>query len=102
MKRGTTTTINFVPNKYDDQNNYYMIANYSYINVPKFKILFDSSNYKSNFESLREFFLTKPEIRPSICNNDMTDMSSYNIETQYLDVTGKKQKKKLLLRQPDF
>ena len=102
MKRGTTTTINFVPNKYDDQNNYYMIANYSYINVPKFKILFDSSNYKSNFESLREFFLTKPEIRPSICNNDMTDMSSYNMETQYLDVTGKKQKKKLLLRQPDF
>ena len=101
VKRGSTTTINFVPNKYNDQNDYYIIANYSYINVPKFKILFDSPNYKADFGTLQSFFRTKSEIRPTICNSDIINMVDYNIETHYLESIGKKQKKKLLLREAD-
>ena len=101
VKRGNTTTINFVPNKYNDQNDYYIIANYSYINVPKFKILFDSPNYKADFGTLQSFFRTKSEIRPTICNSDIINMVDYNIETHYLESIGKKQKKKLLLREAD-
>ena len=101
MKRGSSTTINFVPNKYNDQNDYYIIANYSYINVPKFKILFDSPNYKADFGTLQSFFRTKSEIRPTICNSDIINMVDYTLETHYLESVGKKQKKKLLLREAD-
>jgi len=100
QKRGNTTTINFVPNKYDVSNNYYLLANYSYLNTPKFKIISNTSNNKINYKFLCDFFNSRSDIKINICNNSELEIKDFDIVHHYLEGSDAKvAKKKLILKE---
>jgi len=101
-RRGKITTINFLPSKYSEKNEYYIITNYLYklkdqtFSTAKFKVLFDTSNYKSDFRLLKLHFDSNPDIKITISDRTDLDIKDFNFEAHYLK---KKLKTTKILRQ---
>ena len=100
QKRGNITTINFIPNKYDESNTYYLLANYSYLNTPKYKIISNASNNKIQYNALQDFFNSRDDIKITICNEPELELKDFDLIRHYLDAgETKAAKKKLILKE---
>jgi len=99
-RRGKITSINLFPSKYSDKNKYYIITNYLYklkdqtTSTTKYKIISDSSDFKSDFNSLQLHFEANPDLKITISNHDDIKIEDFNFETHYLKSLPKKNLKK--------
>ena len=109
-RRGKMTSINLFPSKYNDKGKYYIITNYLYklkdqsTSTTKYKIISDSSDFKSDFDSLQLHFNSNPDLKISISNHDDLKIEDFRFETHYLELSPKKnlkKKSKILLKYID-
>lgn len=96
-KKGDTTILNIIPNKYNPENKYVIVANYLYNDVPKFKIVSDSSIFITDFNLFYSIIRSNPSIEITINNKSIDEISNYNFINDYLNYNEKKKKKKLIL-----
>ena len=94
--RKKITTINLYPSKYDETGNYYLISNSYRDLITKFKIITDSSDWKTNLNSLQLLYNSKSDIEIKIADNSNLNIKDFVFETHLFNKENKIKVKKNL------
>ena len=99
-RRADEINIDIIPNKYNPDGEYILIANYLYIDVPQFKIIYIKDSVNTiNYDNLKESFNKDAHINLSICNNSELAIEEFDLDSHYLtNAPVQKKKKKLILK----
>ena len=100
-KRADDINIDIIPNKYNPDGDYILIANYLYIDVPQFKIIYRTDSVNTiNYNNLKESFNKDAHINLTICNNSELAIEDFDLDSHYFTVGPTQKKKKKLVLKP--